>query len=394
MKDKKGTKDIYEFFNDMDIDLNDFKEAEVDELEKERVKQMVRESMAKSAEESGSSGGLEKRKRRTFVTVAAIAVMVAGLFRFGLAFPAYAKEVPVIGDIFRFLNGGRTGVYDLYTASTLDIGMVKEDNGIEVTLNQGVYDGRTLAFTYTIKTAEDFGERPYLDSDVNVDFASGITGREQLQRVGPGVYVGQSSYTFFGEKEQGERKDISFLWRVSGITRMDENARMEENGTTVCRLNYSVSLKALDYKAVDIAENQERTQNMAISLNRLSATPINTIMYYTEETPHNLSNAVQIEWKIKDDLGNVYAYEENGGHGKANGEMIKMENVLTFNRLDPKAKTLFITPTLKLVHTQGGGVSIDENVKETVLPYEGLPEGTDAGEWTLKQVVVDISAVK
>lgn len=58
-------------------------------------------------------------------------------------------------------------------------------------------------------------------------------------------------------------------------------------------------------------------------------------------------------------------YKENGGQGKISGEMLKMEYVVTFNRLDPQAKTLYITPTLKLVHSQGDGVAIAENGKET-----------------------------
>jgi hypothetical protein len=57
-----------------------------------------------------------------------------------------------------------------------------------------------------------------------------------------------------------------------------------------------------------------------------------------------------------------------------------MENSITFKRFDPKAKTLFITPTLKLVHCPGGGMEIDESGKETALIFEGLPEGSAAGE--------------
>lgn len=382
-------KDIYELFNDMDMDMNEFEEVEADELERARVKKMVRERIA----QSGNSGGLEKRgKSRAWAAAVAIVIMAAGIGGLGLAFPAYAKEVPVVGDIFRFLDGGRRGVYDLYAESALDIDMVKADNGIEVALNQGVYDGKTLVLTYTIKTTKDYGENPHLDSAIEVNFAQGTAGSEGLKKVSPGVYVGQSNYTFFSEKEN--RDAISFRWSVSGLTDMDEGLKEEENMTTACRLNFNVSLKTLDYKVLDIAENQSLAQRVAVSLKRLSATPINTILYYAEEVPSNLVNSVQIAWEIKDDLGNVYAYNENGGQGKINGEMLKMEYVLTFKRLDPQAKTLFITPTLKLAHSQGGGVEISENGKETTSMYKELPAGIAAGEWTMKQVTIDISSLK
>lgn len=381
-------KDLYEFFNEIDIDPNEFAEAEVDEPEKSRVKKRVRERIA----ETGHLSRPKKWRKSKAIVAAAAAIMAVGISGFGLAFPAYAKEVPVIGDIFRFLDGGRTGVYDLYTEKALDINMVKADNGIEVTLNQGIYDGRTLSLTYTIKTAKDFGESPYLDSGVDVDFAQGTAGSEQLKRVSPGVYVGQSNYTFFSEEEA--RDAISFRWRISGITNIEEGAKTEENKKTPCKLSFSVSLNALDYTEVKIDDNRDQAQNVAISLNRLTLTPINTLLYYSEIVPNNLSHAVQMDWEIKDDLGNIYEYEGNGGHGKIGDEMTEMESIITFKRLDPKAKTLLITPTLKLIPTRGGGVTVDEKGHETQFSYEGLPEGISAGEWKMKGISIDLSAVK
>lgn len=381
-------KDLYDFFNEMDIDLNEFTEAEVDELEKSRVKQRVREGIAAN----GLPGGLKKRSRsKAMVAVAAAMVMTVGLSGFGLVFPAYAREVPVIGDIFRFLDDGRTGVYDLYTEKALDINMVKADNGLEVTLNQGVYDGRTLSLTYTIKTAEDFGERPYLSSRIEVDFAQGSAGSEQLERVSPGVYVGQSNTTFFSEEEA--REAISFRWRISGMTNMEKRSETGDHPKADCKLNFSVSLNALDYTVVKIDDNQAQTQNVAISLKRLSLTPINTLLYYSEIIPNNLTHAVQMDWEIKDDLGNVYEYEGNGGQGKVGDETTEMENIITFKRLDSQAKTLSITPTLKLVRSQGGGMAFDASGKETPLVYEGLPEGIEAGEWTMEPIRVDLGTV-
>ncbi len=380
-------KDLYEFFNEMDIDPGEFEEAEVDELEKARIKKKVREKIA----QTGQPGRLKQwRKSKAMAAAAVVMIMAAGISGFGLAFPAYAGEVPVIGDIFRFLDDGRTGVYDLYTESALNINMVKADNGIEVTLNQGVYDGRTLVLTYTIKTEEDFGENPKLLSDIRVKSVGGMTGSEVLRRVGPGVYVGQSSYTFFSEEEA--RDVLSFRWSVSGLRAMAEKTGQDLRERE-CRLNYSVSLNALDHTVVKIDDNQAQAQNVDISLNRLSLTPINTLLYYSEIVPNNLSHGVQMDWEIKDDLGNVYEYEGNGGQGKVGDETTEMEYIITFKRLDPKAKTLLITPTLKLVHSQGGGVTIDEKGNETQFSYEGLPEGVDAGEWTMKPIRVDLSTV-
>ncbi|MEG6523786.1 DUF4179 domain-containing protein [Desulfotomaculum sp. 1211_IL3151] len=381
-------KDIYEYFNEINIDPSELAEAEVDELEKARVKKMVREKIAQTSQPVG----LKKRwrKSKAMVAVAAITIMLAGISGFGLAFPVHAKEVPVVGDIFRFLDGGRTGVYDLYQESALDINMIKADNGIELTLNQGVYDGRTLALTYTIKTKEDLGEELYVRDHLHVRGVTGMTGGAQVRRVSPGVYVGQNNYSFPGEKVP--RDTLSFRWSVSGVSSL---GRVEQEIKTIdCRLNYSVALKTLAYKEVMIEKNQDRVQNVAVSAKQLSLTPINTILHYSEISPNNLSRSVQLDWKIKDDLGNVYEYEGNGGQGQVGAETTEMEYSITFKPLDPKAKTLLITPTLKLYPTKGGGVSIDENGKETHFTNEGLPKGVTAGEWTMQQITVDLSTAK
>lgn len=378
-------RDIYDFFNDMDIDVNEFKTAEVDELEKSRVKRRVKDGLREA-----HSSGLKKRNRGAAVAVAVV-VLTAGIGYFGWAFPSYAKEVPVIGDIFRFLDGGSTGIYDLYKESALDINMTKENKGVKITLNQGVYDGRTLSFTYTIKTEKDFGEHLYLNDTVYADSVDGYGGSQELKRVGPGVYVGQSNYNLFGEKE--ERNSISFRWSVSDVSGMTDTGIVQKERIS-CRLNYNVSLTALDNATLMVEENHDKIQNISISVKKLSVTPINAILYYSEETPNELSQFVDMDWKIKDDLGNVYKYNGNGGYGKSGQETIKMENSITFQHLNSAAKTLFITPVLKLKNSMGGGASIDENGKETTYSYTGLPEGTVAGEWAMKQIAIDLSSVK
>ncbi|HWQ78670.1 MAG TPA: DUF4179 domain-containing protein [Anaerovoracaceae bacterium] len=374
-------KDIYELFNEMDIDVNDFKAGAADELEKARVKKRVREGIREYAQSE-----VKKKRNKGAAVAAASMTLIAGIGFFGLAFPSQAKEVPVIGDIFRFLDGGSTGIYDLYTESALDIDMAKEDNGIEITLNQGVYDGRTLSFTYTIKTEKDFGENLYLDDTIDADSVDGYGGSQELRQVGPGVYVGQSNYNLFSETEN--RESISFRWSVSGISGMTD-AGVDE--MVSCRLNYNVSLITLDNVTVDVNENFDQIQNVGINIENLSLTPINAILYYTEEAPGELSPFVQMEWEIKDDLGNVYEYQENGGTGKIGEETVKMENSITFRRLSPEAKTLWITPVLKLVDVGGGSVEINESGKETSHTYTGLPEGITAGEWVMKTIAVDVS---
>src|SRR4051812_37553849 len=152
-------KDIYEFFNDIAIDENECEEMEVSEIEKTRVKKALKKTIH------------EKKKWRNVKknVVAASIIVCISATTFGLTFPAYAKNIPVIDDIFRFFdhdgsgliysgkenisgNDGtqkkETGLYYEYKKFSNEINMTKESNGIKFTVNDAIFDGKTVTLTY------------------------------------------------------------------------------------------------------------------------------------------------------------------------------------------------------------------------------------------------------
>ncbi len=155
-------KDIYELLNDINIDENEFEEMEVSELEKAKVKNTLKKSINK------------KRKMKSWKKNVVVASILVGLSAttFGLTFPAYAKNIPVIEDIFRFFDNGRTessidsndvkdeekGLYYNYKQFSNEINLTKESNGIKITVNDAVFDGKTVTLTYSIESEQDLGE--------------------------------------------------------------------------------------------------------------------------------------------------------------------------------------------------------------------------------------------
>ena len=141
-------KDIYELLNDVSIDDNEFEEMEVTEFEKAKVKSALKKSIPR------------KKKRMDWKMNVAAAAIVLGLSAttLGLTFPAYAGNIPVIGDIFRFLDNGKTGLYDNYKEYSTEMNMTQESNGIKMTINDAVFDGETVAITYSIESDRDLGE--------------------------------------------------------------------------------------------------------------------------------------------------------------------------------------------------------------------------------------------
>ncbi|MGL5752214.1 MAG: hypothetical protein ACRCXT_16895, partial [Paraclostridium sp.] len=81
-------KDIYELLNDIDINTNEFEEMSVNDIEKARVKKNLK--------------GCIRRKnnwKRKCVSVASIGLV--SIMGFGFLFPSYAKNLPIVGDIFK-----------------------------------------------------------------------------------------------------------------------------------------------------------------------------------------------------------------------------------------------------------------------------------------------------
>ena len=77
--------------------------------------------------------------------------MVYRLLHLALPFQAYAGNVPVIGDIFRFLDNRRTGIYDNYQEYSSTVNMTKESNSIKITINDAIYDGKTVLCRIRLK---------------------------------------------------------------------------------------------------------------------------------------------------------------------------------------------------------------------------------------------------
>ena len=60
------------------------------------------------------------------------------------------------------MDNGRTGLYDDYKEYSTEINMTEESNGIKVTINDAIYDGKTVSVTYSIESDQDLGDDPII----------------------------------------------------------------------------------------------------------------------------------------------------------------------------------------------------------------------------------------
>lgn len=128
-------KDIYELLNETKIDFSEVTEAEVSEIERERGKRKLMQSIKK------------KNKSKKLVCAAAAVVLIV-LTSMTAINPAWAKNIPIVGDLFQKELVSTNNNYTYYTKV---IGKTKSQDGISVTFENAAVDNNMLSLSFTIK---------------------------------------------------------------------------------------------------------------------------------------------------------------------------------------------------------------------------------------------------
>ncbi|MCG7343753.1 DUF4179 domain-containing protein [Sporosarcina sp. ACRSL] len=364
-------KDIYQLLNDLDFDESEVEDIEISEFDKAKVKKEVKMALRK------------KRKRHGWKMKVVAAVVIGGLSvsALGIAFPAYAGNVPVIGDIFRFLDNGRTGIYDNYQEYSSTVNMTKESNGVTITINDAIYDGKTVLLTYSIESEKDLGDQPFIGSYLDIKNTSGGSGSDQISKVGKNQYVGLITGSRLDEKDLDT---VKVKWRVDSISIGGTEEKIK--GTW----NFSLSLQASDNE-VQLVDQGTEQNGVTVNVDKITVTPMSFIVYYDQLVSKEVLDkwhGVDVEIDIQDDLGNHYAGDGNGGFGQEN----HIHWSKTFKKLDPDATKLIITPTVRLVEytpENHGGVEItaDGETKAISIPTK---EGKGTEEFQMDDIVVEL----
>lgn len=106
-------KDIYEILNDVDIEDDVIEVMNVFDIEKVKVKKYLREFINKN----------RVWKKRGIVVVLCC-LLIGSIGVFGVVYLLYVVEIFIVGDIFRFIDNGRIGVYDKYKEYVEVVGII------------------------------------------------------------------------------------------------------------------------------------------------------------------------------------------------------------------------------------------------------------------------------
>jgi len=267
--------------------------------------------------------------------IAVVLVLVLGLPLFGIAFPALAQGIPLVGGFFEvFEDGWRDFAVFQGIATSADARVTGGPAGMTLTIEEVVFDGRTVHFAYRIDSEESLADVPMweflLMSNVNLRINRRLqnvgmmrNAAEYFQQVTDGVYIGLGFITFMDIDT--ERADLDFVlgqWRVR------------------------MPLERVETEVIIVNETVER-YGFVTTVSRVNISPIGIVIHYEFNARNagmtDLQPADFVRFIIVDDLGNEFI---PGGTSQSTDYEIVGELEIPREMLDLNARQLTLIPQL------------------------------------------------
>lgn len=358
--------DIYEMINDIEIDESEFVEIEVDEVEVKRVKNFLRKNIKKS-----------NKSRGKWIAAASIASTI--IITLGISFPTYAKQIPIIGNIFEVLEDS---IYKNYKENANEINVTKESNGVSITVNDAIFDGANITLTYTIESDKDLGETIRLWDWVKIKGYehSGSTTSPNFIKVADNTYVGQENINIF-DLVQNPRENIEFTLGINGIVNNDDMSEIKG------KWKFDISLEATKGETIVVSKSAEK-EGVTATIDRLTLNPMSTFLAFSQSVSKDVRekyDGIMMELEVKDDLGNIYLSDAHGSTGDTD---FNLSSSITMEKVKEGASQLIITP--KVILKDLGEVRYVEQESrdgKTGETHIGLAETYDCIE--VKELILD-----
>ncbi|ENQ3079265.1 DUF4179 domain-containing protein [Bacillus cereus] len=297
-----------------------------------------------------------KKKKMTvwkqYVAIASVVICLVATI-FGLTFPASAVSIPVIRDIFRFFDSERVephnevkinkeegpGLHHEYKKYSNEINLTQESNGIKFTIHDAIYDGQTVSVTYSIESDQDLGDNPLTLDFLIIKGAGGTSGSNGIKKVDEHKYVGLLTASTL---EATTEDSVNMQWIIDSIKNLDTQKEIKGNW------KFDFTLKSTERKEKLIHSSVEQ-DGVKVSIEKISISPMSFIISYKQEVSEFMKNRwdeVNVDLRVKDDLGNSYAGEGNGSIRDESSYTLNGSK--TFQKINPNATKLIITPHVML----------------------------------------------
>ena len=360
-------KDIYEFLNDVEIDVNEIKEISANDLEKKKLMKKLREDIKKTQH-------IKPKRTLTAITAASFSCLML----IGLSFTTYADELPFLGNIFKFIN--KEGIYDNYKENSDELNLIQKSNGIKMTVNEAIYDGNTVTITFTIESEEDLGENPEIHQIPLIKDEPGGGSHSKISKSEDNIYRGMTDFHALSEYDEAHVQ-----WNIDRIIPDLKNSNKIKGNWA-----FDFHLKATEQNDFVVNQGSEQSGIKTI-INKVTINPMNFLIKYSNYFPKevvSIWDITDIDIEVKDNLGNEYTLIS--GQGGSNS-LLEMHHNYTFSKLHPEATHLIITPKVTLADFDGYDTKYGKDGLGGKAPgYRLVNSNAPIKEFNLDKIIVPI----
>ncbi|HZH59013.1 MAG TPA: DUF4179 domain-containing protein [Metabacillus sp.] len=292
-------------------------------------------------------------KKRTYLHTLTAAALIGVTVITGsiMTAPALANQLPFIQSILSYFE--KDTLPNKYVDLATVVNQVQSSNGIDVMIENAVYDGTNVMITYAIQTKENLGDQPISEGYIDVQHANAIGGTGFIEKTNVTTYVGVEKVTphFQGKSPEA----IMVKWQPKVFKNIEENKQYGGDWT------FEFTLSQLPTTTQLLNETREQ-EGLTFVLKSLEHSEMASVLHYE----FSVDKHVLKEWPfvlieimvVKDNLGNIYEVNGNGGISHDNGASQKSE--ATIYSIHPDASSLTLTPRVYYSQGSGKGVELEE----------------------------------
>ena len=325
------SKNIYEILNNSNVELNEYKVEELNDIEKAKMKSNFRKSIK------------PKRNRKAPKIAAAVALGLAvGLFATNTGNNVLATINIISEDI-----ASRLGIEKNLDEYKTVVNKSITKNGITIQLNEVILNGDELIVSSTLKSNEPIGEhginsygKIYINGKlVDTGAAGGAKAIDNYTMEETLIYDINSIHT---------DKDLNIKIRYSNVSLQNN----EVKGPWEFEFKSSGEELALATKELDLGYSFTLESGEKIILNKYKTNDIGQKIYYTAE---NKAESYDMVLRGNDDLGNPVEFYLSRG-SKTDGVF---KNSSIDGNISSEAKELRLTPYAVKFPEKSGRLSND-----------------------------------
>ncbi|WP_071394819.1 DUF4179 domain-containing protein [Bacillus tuaregi] len=327
----------------LDLNIDKIEPVEISEFEKQRVKQHVL--------------GTKKKKKNGFRYIAMAATIAIGAaVASGFAVPSFASQIPILNNIMNYFKDETSYNHNFADVAT-DISQVQSSNGLSVMIEEAVYDGASITVTYAIETTKDLGTSPYTSAQFHVKGSEGMGSTGIIEKVGDTTYVGTEKITPLFNGDHPDMIEIS--WEPRAFVNMETNESITGDW------QFAFEVQSLTNKK-EVVNQSVSEHGVSVVINSYETNDLSTVIYYKQFVEKHILDEwpeVTVEFlNVKDDLGNLYHVDSNGGISRDNG--LSSEWSSTIKSINPNAQSITIIPVIHF--SQGSGKKVETKEMEPI----------------------------